>query len=72
MTGNTSPRIKQPVHPDLITRAEAAAMLGRSVSWVSTRSGLHEYVIGPKCILVDRKEVEAYVAKPRRNAAASK
>jgi hypothetical protein len=56
------PRIKQPIHPDLISREQAAVLLGMSAAYVAKLQLFHEYRIAPKCIRLDREEVEAYLA----------
>lgn len=71
MTATTKRRIAQPIHPDLISREEAAVMLGVSSSYVANGAralGITEYKIAPKFIRVDRVEIEALVAKRARSA----
>lgn len=60
-TTERAPRITEPIHPDLITREQAASMIGCSMAKIAATQPFYEYRIGPRFIRIDRREVEAYL-----------
>lgn len=58
---STSPRIEEPIHPDLISREQAAVMIGCSAAHIAKTRPFHEYRLGAHFVRLDRVEVETYV-----------